>query len=110
LFCNQGGGTFQEIGLEAGVALRDDGFAIAGMGVDFRDFDNDGKPDLVVFGILNDSFLLFRNLGASKGSKVAAERNGLLLGTRQFNGLGLGMYDFDNDGWKDIFFALSYLS
>ena len=51
LFRNQGDGTFQEIGLEAGVALRDDGFAIAGMGGDFRDFDNDGKPDLVVSGI-----------------------------------------------------------
>ena len=63
LFRNQGNGTFQEIGLEAGVALRDDGFAIAGMGGDFRDFDNDGMPDLVVSGILNDSFLLFRNLG-----------------------------------------------
>ena len=43
LFRNQGDGTFQEIGLEAGVALRDDGFAIAGMGGDFRDFDNDGN-------------------------------------------------------------------
>ena len=67
LFRNQGDGTFQEIGLEAGVALRDDGFAIAGMGADLRDFDNDGKPDLVVSGILNDSFLLFRNLGGSRG-------------------------------------------
>ena len=67
LFRNQGDGTFQEIGLEAGVALRDDGFAIAGMGADLRDFDNDGKPDLVVSGILNDSFQLFRNLGGARG-------------------------------------------
>ena len=70
LFRNQGDGTFQEIGLEAGVALREDGFAIAGMGGDFRDFDNDGKPDLVVSGILNDSFLLFRNLGGAAASKT----------------------------------------
>lgn len=63
LFRNQGDGTFREIGLEAGVALRDDGAAIAGMGVDFRDFDNDGLPDLVVSGMINDGFLLFRNLG-----------------------------------------------
>src|SRR6185436_19086237 len=110
LFRNQGDGTFQEVGLEAGVALREDGFAIAGMGADFRDFDNDGKPDLVVSGILNDSFLLFRNLGGSKGFEDAAQRTGLLLGTRQFTGWGLGMYDFDNDGWKDFFFALSHLS
>jgi hypothetical protein len=110
LFRNKGDGTFEEIGLEAGVALRDDGFAIAGMGADLRDFDNDGKPDLVVSGILNDSFMLFRNRGAGGGFEDAAQRTGLLMGTRQFTGWGLGMVDFDNDGWKDLFFALSHLS
>ncbi len=110
LFHNQGDGTFQEIGLEAGVALREDGFAIAGMGADLRDFDNDGRPDLVVSGILNDSFLLFRNLGGLTGFEDDAQRTGLLMGTRQLTGWSLGMYDFDNDGWKDLFFALSHLS
>jgi hypothetical protein len=110
LFRNRGDGTFQEIGLEAGVALREDGFAIAGMGADLRDFDNDGKPDLVVSGILNDSFLLFRNLGGAAGFEEYAQRSGLLMGTRQFTGWSLGMYDFDNDGWKDFFFALSHLA
>jgi hypothetical protein len=110
LFRNQGDGTFQEIGLEAGVALREDGYAIASMGADLRDFDNDGKPDLVVSGILNDSFQLFRNLGAGKGFEDAAQKTGLLMGTRQLTGWSLGMYDFDNDGWKDLFFSLSHLS
>ena len=110
LFHNRGDGTFEEIGLEAGVALREDGYAIAGMGGDFRDFDNDGKPDLVVSGILNDSFLLFRNLGDEERFEDYAQRTGLLMGTRQFTGWSLGMYDFDNDGWKDLFFALSHLS
>jgi hypothetical protein len=110
LFHNRGAGVFEEIGLEAGVALRDDGFAIAGMGADFRDFDNDGKPDLVVSGILSDSFQLFRNLGGMKGFDDAAQRTGLAMATRQFTGWGLGMYDFDNDGWKDLFFANSHLS
>ena len=77
LFRNRGDGTFQEIGLEAGVALRDDGFAIAGMGSDFRDFDNDGKPDLVVSGIFYDSFLLFRNLGSARGFEDYGLRTGL---------------------------------
>ena len=110
LFRNRGNGTFEEIGLEAGVALRDDGFAIAGMGSDLRDFDNDGKPDLIVSGILNDSFQLFHNLGGAAGFEDYGQRTGLLMGTRQFTGWGLGMYDFDNDGWKDLFFALSHLS
>lgn len=110
LFHNQGDGTFQEIGLEAAVALREDGYAIAGMGTDFRDFDNDGKPDLIVSGIVNDSFLLFRNLGSGKGFDDYAQRTGLLMGTRTLTGWSLGMYDFDNDGWKDLFFALSHLA
>jgi hypothetical protein len=110
LFHNQGNGTFREIGLEAGVALRDDGLPIAGMGADWRDFNNDGDPDIVVDGMINDGFLLFRNLGAGRGFDDASERTGLLMGTRQFTGWGLGMYDFDNDGWKDLFFAMAHFT
>jgi hypothetical protein len=108
LFRNQGDGTFREMGLEAGVALREDGASIAGMGADFRDFDNDGLPDLVVAGMINDGFLLFRNLGKRGLFEDAGQRTGLLMGTRQLTGWSLGMYDFDNDGWKDLFFALSH--
>jgi hypothetical protein len=64
----------------------------------------------VVSGILNDSFLLFRNRGGAGGFDEYAQRSGLLMGTRQFTGWSLGMYDFDNDGWKDLFFALSHLA
>jgi hypothetical protein len=110
LFHNQGNGTFREIGLEAGVALRDDGIPIAGMGTDWRDFNNDGHPDIVVDGMINDGFLLFRNLGAKRGFDDDSERSGLLLGSRQFTGWGLGMYDFDNDGWKDLFFAMAHFT
>lgn len=109
LFHNRGNGKFEEIGLEAGVALRDDGHAIAGMGADFRDLDNDGRPDLLVSGILNDSFLLFRNLGGHLGFEDYAQRTGLVMSTRQLTGWSLGIYDFDNDGWKDLFFSLAHL-
>jgi len=108
LFRNRGDGTFQEVGLEAGVALRDDGKAIAGMGADFRDFDNDGLPDLVVSGMVNDGFLLFRNLGKRPFFEDVAQASGLQLQTRPLTGWSLGMYDFDNDGWRDLFFAVSH--
>lgn len=108
LFRNQGDGTFREIGVEAGVAFREDGAAIAGMGADFRDFDNDGRPDLVVSGMINDGFLLFRNLPKPQLFEDFGQRSGLLRGTRQLTGWGLGMYDFDNDGWRDLFFAVSH--
>jgi enediyne biosynthesis protein E4 len=108
LFHNQGDGTFRELGLEAGVALREDGSAIAGMGADFRDLDNDGRPDIVVTGMINDSFQLFRNLGKRNLFQDYGDRMGLLMSTRQLTGWSLGAYDFDNDGWKDLFFALAH--
>jgi len=92
------------------VALRDDGKAIAGMGADLRDIDNDGRPDLVESGMINDSFQLFRNLGRDRGFEEYGLRTGLLLATRQLTGWGLGIYDFDNDGWKDIFFATAHFT
>jgi enediyne biosynthesis protein E4 len=108
LFHNEGNGTFREVGVEAGVALREDGKPIAGMGVDFRDFDNDGRPDLVVSGMVNDGFLLFRNLGKRGMFEDFAQRSGLLLLTRPLTGWSLGLYDFDNDGWRDLFAAVSH--
>ena len=108
LFRNQGDGTFREVGLEAGVALRDDGSPIAGMGADFRDFVNDGRPDLVESGMINDGFLLFRKTARGLLFEDYGQRMGLLMATRQLTGWSLGMYDFDNDGWKDLFFAVSH--
>ena len=110
LFHNQGDGTFREVGIEAGVAMREDGKPIAGMGVDFRDFDNDGRPDLVISGMINDGFLLFRNLGKRGLFEDFAQRSGLLMQTRQLTGWGLGLYDFDNDGWRDLFCAVSHFT
>ncbi|MGH9631630.1 MAG: CRTAC1 family protein, partial [Bryobacteraceae bacterium] len=108
LFHNQGDGTFKESGLEAGVALRDDGTAIAGMGVDFRDADEDGWPDVLITGMINDSYLLFRNLGQKLMFEDSSIRSGLALATRQLTGWGTGIYDFDADGHKDLFFANSH--
>ena len=72
---------------------------------------DESKPDLVVSGIINDSFLLFRNPSQSGHLfDDYAQRTGLLMGTRQLTGWSLGMYDFDNDGWKDLFFGLSHLA
>jgi hypothetical protein len=76
LFHNQGDGTFREIAPGSGRALRDDGKAIAGMGADLRDFDNDGRPDLVESGMINDSFQLFRNLGSDLGFEDYGLRTG----------------------------------
>ncbi len=108
LFENEGNGKFREVGLEYGVALREDGAAIAGMGADTKDFDNDGLPDIFVTGMINDTFLLFRNLGGGLPFADETIPSGMGVATRQFTAWSAGMVDFDNDGWKDIFCAMSH--
>src|SRR5208337_2586633 len=63
LFHNQGGVRFEEVGFKAGVALAEAGQFISGMGVDFRDIDNDGLPDIAFVALDNETFPLFHNLG-----------------------------------------------
>jgi hypothetical protein len=108
LFHNLGHGKFEEVGMLAGVALNDDGRPVAGMGVDFRDFDNDGRPDLVFTAMINDTFTLFRNTGKAPAFDDDTARSGLAVATRALTGWGIGLYDFDNDGFKDVFTANSH--
>ncbi len=109
LFANRGDGTFEEVGFETGVALRETGTPIAGMGADFRDLDDDGRPDLVVSGMVNDTFQLFRNRGDARlWFDDHTVRSGLAVATLQVTGWSLGAFDFDNDGGKDLFFAASH--
>jgi len=104
LFHNERNGRFQEVALRAGVALNDDGKAVSSMGSDFRDIDNDGREDLFISALANETFPYFRNLGRGLfGDATYASKVGRL--TSLLSGWGLGIYDFDNDGWKDIFIA-----
>ena len=101
-FHNKGGGKFEEVGFDANVALREDGIFISGMGVDFRDLDNDGYPDIVLVALDNETFPLFRNTG--KGSFVEVTReSGMTKLSLPMAGYSPNIADFDNDGWKDIF-------
>ena len=108
LFRNNGDGTFREVGLEAGVAFRSDGSAVAGMGADFRDVDDDGREDLLLSAANDDTFLMFHNRGAPHFFVDDTEPSGLAKPTNALTGWGLGLYDFDNDGRKDLFVATSH--
>jgi len=104
LFRNLGNGRFEEVGLMAGVALNDDGRALSSMGADFRDYDNDGRPDLLVTALTNETFPLFRNLGRGLFLDVTYPSQ---LGSLTLNlgGWGCGLYDLNYDGFKDVFIA-----
>jgi hypothetical protein len=104
LLHNNGDGTFTDVALRAGVAYNENGKAVAGMGTDFRDIDNDGMPDIFLTAMYGDSFPLYRNLGKGPFEDVT-ETTGIAAMTTRLTAWGTGIFDFDNDGNKDIFAA-----
>lgn len=108
LFHNNRNGTFTERALDAGVSLSDEGKPFAGMGVDFRDYDNDGLPDIVVTDLAKQIYAVYHNDGKGSFSYRSLEAG---LGTLSAGSSGWGMRldDLDNDGWKDLFVAQSHV-
>jgi hypothetical protein len=102
LFHNMGGKSFEEVALEQGVAYPESAKAISGMGADFKDVDNDGKPDIWHTAIENESFPLYHNRGTEFWEATFKSK---LTSTRTMSGWSNGIFDFDNDGWKDLFVA-----
>src|SRR5262249_55063134 len=78
-------------------------------GVEFKDYDNDGLPDLFVTALAGETYPVFRNIGkgafadATYVSKLGAQ-------AVKHSGWGLGLFDFNNDGWKDLFTANSHVN
>jgi hypothetical protein len=102
LFHNRGGGRFEEVAFRAGVGLGENGEFISGMGVDFRDIDNDGYPDIFYVALDDETFPLFRNVGKGSFADITwASKMGPL--SLPMAGYSPTIVDFDNDGWKDIF-------
>jgi hypothetical protein len=102
LFHNKGGGRFEEVGFNANVALLENGIFISGMGVDFRDLDNDGLPDISLVALDLETFPIYRNIG--KGNFVeVTNASGMTVLSRLMAGYSPTIVDFDNDGWKDLF-------
>ena len=109
LFQNMSGGRFEEMALPGGVALLDNGKPVASMGADFRDYDNDGLPDIAVTALSGETFPLFRN-GGKAGFTDATSSSRLAGAALRFAGWGNGFADFDNDGWKDLFTANAHVN
>jgi hypothetical protein len=104
LFHNEGGGRFREVGLEAGVALNNNGKAVSSMGVDFRDYNNDGRADVFVSALADETFPLFRNRGKGSFEDVTVTSR-VGRATVRWSGWSNGIFDFNNDGFKDLFVA-----
>ena len=103
------GNKFEELAFQANIALPEEGAFISGMGLDFRDFDNDGFPDIAYVALNRQTFPLFRNTGKGDFGEVTAS-SGMTSQSLGMSGFGPALYDFDNDGWKDLFVSRGHVS
>ena len=108
LFHNLGGRKFEEIGESANVALSADGQPLSSMGVDFRELDSDLRPSIWYTALENETFPLLRYNGGMSFDDITAS-SGVAWPTMKMSGWGNGIYDFDNDGWKDLFVARGHV-
>ncbi len=104
LYINQGNGTFEETAVSAGVGFSETGIARAGMGVDAADYDRSGRPSLIVTNFANQMLSLYHNEGNGLFVDEAPQSE---VGRATLITLGFGcfFFDYDNDGWPDIFVA-----
>ncbi len=112
LFRNKRDGTFEEIGLVAGVAVDQYGEPQGTMGCNAGDYDGDGLFDIIVTDYQNQVNTLYRNLGIRHGNlqfKDVTVETGAGAGSRPLVTWGCGLVDFDNDGVQELFTAAGHL-
>ena len=103
LLHNNSDGTFKDVALEEGVAYTSDGSVVAGMGAEFRDLNNDGLPDIFHTAMYGNTFPLYKNTGDQFEDVTGI--SGITAFSRRMTAWGTGAFDFDNDGYKDLFAA-----
>ncbi|HEY3129109.1 MAG TPA: CRTAC1 family protein [Acidobacteriota bacterium] len=108
LYRNEGNGTFTEVGVPAGVAFSEDGREQAGMGVDFEDYDNDGWLDIVVTNFSDDYNTIYHNSGKGFFTDASVDA-GIAADSQRDLSWGVGFFDFNNDGFKDLFIANGHI-
>ena len=108
LLRNDGDWQLSEVGVVAGVAYSEDGRSQAGMGVASGDYDNDGDLDLVVSNFSDDVNTLYQNQGEGTFVDMTFAA-GLFEMVRPLLCWSNGFFDYDNDGWLDLFTACGHL-
>ncbi|MCA9179248.1 MAG: CRTAC1 family protein [Planctomycetales bacterium] len=112
LYLNDGRGVFAESALTAGVAFGDGGNADGSMGVDFGDFNRDGRPDVWVANFESESFALYRNDSVSGHClfQNVSRQTGVTSVGSLYVGWGTALLDLDRDGDEDIFVSNGHVA
>ena len=108
LYRNKGRGIFEDVALNAGVWTNENGLTVSGMGCDFKDFNNDGFPDIFYTDLITECFTLFVNRrdGIFDDATFPSKMGPL---SAEHSGWSTKFMDWDNDGWKDVLAAGSHV-
>jgi hypothetical protein len=104
LYKNNGDGTFKEVGFVSGTAVNENGSEQGSMGVTVGDYDHDGRFDIFITNFADEYNTLYKGAArlnftdVSYAAKVAEMALPLV-------GWGTKFFDYDNDGWADLFVA-----
>jgi enediyne biosynthesis protein E4 len=101
VFINRKNGTFEEAGMELGVAYNENAQVGSSMGCDAKDFNNDGKVDIFYNNLMGQVWQLLRNHGGLFDFYSSISRIQKL--SISYSGWSNGFIDYNNDGWKDIY-------
>lgn len=108
LYHNNGNGTFKEIGFVSGTAVSENGSEQGSMGVTVGDYDHDGKLDIFVTNFVDDYDTLYHNDGRNLFTDVSYKANVAAV-SMPFVRWGTKFFDYDNDGWPDLFVACGHV-
>jgi hypothetical protein len=108
LYRNEGQGIFKEVAMQAGVFANENGAMVSGMGCDFKDYNNDGLPDIFYTVLIKESFTLFLNQGKGLFQDATFPSTLGVISSRH-SGWSAKFLDLDNDGWKDLVIAGSHV-
>ncbi len=108
LYRNNQNGSFSDVGFPSGTSFNEDGESQAGMGVAAADYDHDGHLDLVKTNFSDDSPNLYHN--NADGTFFDRVHYAGMGRQRSYLGWGVLFFDFDNDGWKDIFMVNGHVA
>jgi len=103
------GDKFEQVSFQTNTAVPDDGALVSGMGLDFREMSGNGYPDIVYVCLNKETFPVLENAGTGTFNDITGS-SGMTRHSMKMAGFGAALYDFDNDGRKDLFVSRGHVA
>lgn len=103
------GDKFEQISFQTNTAVPEDGVLISGMGLDFRELNGDGYPDIIYVALNKETFPYLENTGNGTFNDITGP-SGMTRHSMKMAGFGAALYDFDDDGRKDLFVSRGHVA